>query len=123
MAVLPYYFRIIKYLYIILQIEANNMDGLSMTLITVTSETLKYISNYTLNKLSEQVGESLHIEKIRWILTVPDLCNEKYKFFIRKSAVKAGIINKEKSFNLLLCLESEGSSIKVNVWIKSFFYY
>ena len=43
-----------------MQSEANSMDGRSMPLITVISETLKYISNCTLNKLSEQVGETLH---------------------------------------------------------------
>ena len=32
---------------------------------------------------------------------------------MRKAAVKAGIINKENSFNLLLCLEPEGASNQV----------
>ena len=96
-----------------MQSEANSMDGRSMPLITVISETLKYISNCALNKLSEQVGETLHKEKIRWILTVPALWNEEHKLFMRKAAVKAGIINEENSFNLLLCLEPEGASIQV----------
>ena len=96
-----------------MQTEANSMDGRSMPLITVISETLKYISNCALNKLSEQVGETLHKEKIRWILTVPALWNEEHKLFMRKAAVKAGIINEENSFNLLLCLEPEGASIQV----------
>ncbi len=96
-----------------MQSEANSMDGRSMPLITVISETLKYISNCALNKLSEQVGETLHKEKIRWILTVPALWNEEHKLFMRKAAVKAGIINDENSFNLLLCLEPEGASIQV----------
>ena len=96
-----------------MQSEANSMDGRSMPLITVISETLKYISNCALNKLSEQVGETLHKEKIRWILTVPALWNEEHKLFMRKEAVKAGIINDENSFNLLLCLEPEGASIQV----------
>ena len=43
-----------------MQSEANSMDGRSMPLITVISETLKFISNCALNKLSEQVGETLH---------------------------------------------------------------
>ena len=96
-----------------MQTEANSMDGRSMPLMTVISETLKYISNCALNKLSEQVGETLHKEKIRWILTVPALWNEEHKLFMRKAAVKAGIINEENSFNLLLCLEPEGASIQV----------
>ena len=96
-----------------MQSEANSMDGRSMPLITVISETLKYISNCALNKLSEQVGETLHKEKIRWILTVPALWNEEHKLFMRKAAVRAGIINDENSFNLLLCLEPEGASIQV----------
>ena len=96
-----------------MQSEANSMDGRSMPLITVISETLKYIANCALNKLSEQVGETLHKEKIRWILTVPALWNEEHKLFMRKAAVKAGIINEDNSFNLLLCLEPEGASIQV----------
>ena len=96
-----------------MQSEAISMDGRSMPLIIVISETLKYISNCALNKLSEQVGETLHKEKIRWILTVPALWNEEHKLFMRKAAVKAGIINEENSFNLLLCLEPEGASIQV----------
>ena len=96
-----------------MQSEANSMDGRSMPLITVISETLKYISNCALNKLSEQVGETLHKEKIRWILTVPALWNEEHKLFMRKAAVRAGIINDENSVNLLLCLEPEGASIQV----------
>ena len=32
---------------------------------------------------------------------------------MRKAAVKAGIINEENSFNLLLCLEPEGASVQV----------
>ena len=96
-----------------MQSEANSMDGRSMPLITVISETLKYIANCALNKLTEQVGETLHKEKIRWILTVPALWNEEHKLFMRKAAVKAGIINEDNSFNLLLCLEPEGASIQV----------
>ena len=96
-----------------MQSEANSIDGRSMPLITVISETLKFISECALNKLSEQVGETLHKEKIRWILTVPALWNEEHKLFMRKAAVKAGIINDENSFNLLLCLEPEGASIQV----------
>ena len=46
-------------------------------------------------------------------MTVPVLWNEEHKLFMRKAAVKAGIINEENSFNLLLCLEPEGSSIQV----------
>ena len=96
-----------------MQSEANSMDGRSMPLMTVISETLKYIANCALNKLSEQVGETLHEEKIRWVLTVPALWNEEHKLFMRKAAVKAGIIPDENSFNLLLCLEPEGASIQV----------
>ena len=96
-----------------MQSEANSMDGRSMPLITVISETLKYISNCALNKLNEQLGETLHKEKIRWVLTVPALWNEEHKLFMRKAAVKAGIISEENSFNLLLCLEPEGASIQV----------
>ena len=96
-----------------MQSEVNSIDGRSMPLMKVISETLKYISNCAIKKLSEQIGEkNLHLEKIRWVLTVPALWNEEHKLFMRKAAVKSGIINEENSFNLLLCLEPEGASIQ-----------
>ena len=41
------------------------------------------------------------------------LWEEEHKLFMRKAVIKAGIINDENSFNLLLCLETEGASIQV----------
>jgi hypothetical protein len=44
-------------------------------------------------------------------LTVPALWTEDQKQFMRKAALKAGIIEELSSANLLLCLEPEGASI------------
>ena len=77
----------------------------------VISESLRYISEKALQKLSEQVGKVVKT-KIRWVLTVPALWSEEHKFFMRKAAEEAGIIEDQNSSNLLLSLEPEGASIQ-----------
>jgi molecular chaperone DnaK (HSP70) len=52
----------------------------------VISETLRYISEKALEKLTEQVGKIVKT-KIRWVLTVPALWSEEHKHFMRKAAV------------------------------------
>lgn len=76
----------------------------------VISESLRFIAEKALEKLSEQVGKVV-ATKIRWVLTVPALWSEEHKHFMRKAAVEAGIINDLNASNLLLCLEPEGASI------------
>ena len=43
--------------------------------------------------------------KVRWVITVPALWSEEHKYFMRKAAVDAGIVECTNSSNLLLCLE------------------
>ena len=50
----------------------------------VIAESLKYISEKGLEKLSEQVGKVVST-KIRWVLTVPALWSEEHKHFMRKA--------------------------------------
>jgi len=50
--------------------------------------------------------------KIRWVITVPALWSEEHKYFMRKAAVEAGIVENTNASNLLLCLEPEGASIQ-----------
>ncbi len=76
----------------------------------VISESLRYIAEKGLEKLSEQVGKVVST-KIRWVLTVPALWSEEHKHFMRKAAVEAGIIEDLSAPNMLLCLEPEGASI------------
>ena len=77
----------------------------------VISESLRYISEKALAKLAEQVGKVVKT-KIRWVLTVPALWSEEHKFFMRRAAEDAGIIEDQNSSNLLLSLEPEGASIQ-----------
>jgi molecular chaperone DnaK (HSP70) len=90
--------------------NARSVDGRELPLMKVISESLKYIAEKGLEKLSEQVGKIV-TTKIRWVLTVPALWSEEHKHFMRKAAVEAGIVEDLNSNNILLCLEPEGASI------------
>ncbi len=104
--------------------NAVSTDGREMPLLTVISETLKYIADKAIEKLTEQVTTpfkpthplqkigKIVPAKIRWVLTVPALWSEEHKLFMRKATKEAGIINEVQSPNLLLCLEPEGASIQ-----------
>ena len=91
--------------------NAVSLDGRELPLMTVISESLKYITEKATEKLSEQVGKVIN-SKIRWVLTVPALWGEEHKQFMRKAALIANIIEEINSPNLLLSLEPEGASIQ-----------
>ena len=57
----------------------------------VISESLRFIADKAIDKLSDQVGKVVKT-KIRWVLTVPALWSEEHKFFMRKAAQAAGIV-------------------------------
>ena len=52
--------------------NAKSIDGRELPLMRVIAESLKYIAEKALEKLSEQVGKII-ATKIRWVLTVPAL--------------------------------------------------
>jgi molecular chaperone DnaK (HSP70) len=95
-----------------MQTNVKSIDFREMPLMTVISESLKFIAHKAVSKLEEQIGKGVQIDKIRWVLTVPALWSEEHKLFMRKAAVEAGIIDHSNSSNLLLCLEPEGASIQ-----------
>ena len=95
-----------------MQSEVNSIDGRTMPLMKVISESLRFIAESALKKLSEMIGKTMKKDRIRWILTVPALWNEEHKLFMQKAAVKAGIVEDVNSQKLLLCLEPEGASIQ-----------
>ena len=91
--------------------NARSVDGRELPLMKVIAESLKYIAEKAIEKLSESVGKIVST-KIRWVLTVPALWSEEHKHFMRKAAVEAGIVEDLNSNNILLCLEPEGASIQ-----------
>ena len=91
--------------------NAVALDGRELPLMKVISESLKYIADKAIQKLTEQVGKVVKT-KVRWVLTVPAPWSEEHKFFMRKAAQEAGIIEDQNSNNLLLSLEPEGASIQ-----------
>lgn len=52
--------------------NAMSIDGRPLPLMKVISESLRYISEKAIDKLTEQVGKVIKT-KIRWVLTVPAL--------------------------------------------------
>ena len=71
----------------LLHMDANaiSLDGRELPLMKVISESLRYIADKAMEKLSEQVGKIVKT-KIRWVVTVPALWSEEHKFFMRKAA-------------------------------------
>ena len=90
--------------------NAIALDGRELPLMKVIAESLMYIAGKALEKLAEQVGKVVKT-KVRWVLTVPALWSEEHKFFMRKAAEQAAIIEDSNSSHLLLSLEPEGASI------------
>ena len=78
----------------LLHMDANalSLDGRELPLMKVISESLRFIGAKAMEKLSEQVGKIVKT-KIRWVITVPALWSEEHKFFMRKAAQEAGIID------------------------------
>jgi molecular chaperone DnaK (HSP70) len=91
---------------------ATSVDGRTLPLRTLISETLKYISSRAIERLKETIG-IYNPDKVRWVLTVPALWSEENKLFMRQAAVDAGIITHSNSEALLLCLEPEGAAIQL----------
>ena len=71
--------------------NATSVDGRQLSLMLVISESLRFISEKAIEKLTEQVGKVVKT-KIRWVLTVPALWSEEHKHFMRRAAVEAAII-------------------------------
>lgn len=57
---------------------AKSIDGRELDLMLVISESLRFISDKAIEKLTEQVGK-IAKNKIRWVLTVPALWTEDQK--------------------------------------------
>ena len=54
---------------------AKSIDNRELELMTVISESLRFISDKAIEKLTEQVGK-IQKNRIRWVLTVPALWTE-----------------------------------------------
>jgi|TARA_B110000305_G_C19261628_1_gene549843 hypothetical protein len=55
--------------------NARSIDGRELDLMLVISESLRFISDKAIEKLTEQVGK-IQKNRIRWVLTVPALWTE-----------------------------------------------
>jgi hypothetical protein len=55
--------------------NAKSIDNRELDLMLVITETLRFISDKAMDKLTEQVGK-IQKNRIRWVLTVPALWTE-----------------------------------------------
>ena len=55
--------------------NARSIDNRELDLMLVISESLRFISDKAIEKLTEQVGK-IQKNRIRWVLTVPALWTE-----------------------------------------------
>lgn len=58
--------------------NARSIDGRELNLMTVISESLRFIAEKAMEKLQEQIGK-IQKNRIRWVLTVPALWTEEQK--------------------------------------------
>jgi len=76
--------------------NAISVDGREMSLMKVISESLRFIADKAIAKLTEQIGKVVKA-RIRWVLTVPALWSEEHKHFMRKACVEAKIVEEAMS--------------------------
>ncbi|XP_076073455.1 heat shock 70 kDa protein 12A-like [Mytilus galloprovincialis] len=84
----------------------EDITGKSASALDIFSMSIKALKEHFLNKIREQITE-IHIDDIRWVLTVPAIWSDGAKQFMRSSAEKAGISPNK----LRLALEPEAASI------------
>ncbi|WAR13249.1 HS12A-like protein [Mya arenaria] len=80
--------------------------GKSLQAIRVFAITLRFLKGHLLNTLRMR-GKEVSTEDIKWMVTVPAVCNDLSKQFIRQACVQAGIPGER----LKIALEGEVASV------------
>lgn len=62
-----------------------------MAALIVFTESLKYLIDFLLNDARKQQSE-IHLQDIKWIVTVPAIWSDPAKAFMRKAAVGVHVI-------------------------------
>ncbi|XP_014833369.1 PREDICTED: heat shock 70 kDa protein 12A-like [Poecilia mexicana] len=95
-----------------LKIKAKN--GEEMTALKVFSESLRFLKDDALKTISaNNAGSPFTASNFTWVLTVPAICDESAKRFMKEAAIQAEIIT-EGYNKLIFALEPEAAS----VWCK-----
>lgn len=81
--------------------------GKSLPASTVFSLAIHYLKDDLLAEANSRISNTLRVEEIQWVLTVPAIWSDSAKQFMRICAVEAGI----QSENLLIALEPEAASL------------
>jgi hypothetical protein len=79
------------------------------------AESLRVLKVHAMERVARGPVQGLNATKdVQWVLTVPAIWNHFGKSFMRKAALKAGLIDDELSDNLILALEPEGAALAVH---------
>ena len=96
-------------------IEALNSSK-SIRLEILISKILEYLKNHVIKSITnmtegmkDEYDYDKETKKIRWVLTVPAIWDEKCKYIMMLAAERAGIVN-DAHRNLFLALEPESAS-------------
>ncbi|XP_069128996.1 heat shock 70 kDa protein 12A-like [Argopecten irradians] len=87
-------------------IELKSFGGKTLPAMYVFSAAIEYLKNQLLETCGNH-GFDLRPHDIQWVLTVPAIWDDSAKLFMRKAAVKAGILSE----TLLLVLEPEAAAV------------
>uniref|UniRef100_A0A3B3XVS7 Heat shock protein family A (Hsp70) member 12A.2 n=1 Tax=Poecilia mexicana TaxID=48701 RepID=A0A3B3XVS7_9TELE len=87
---------------------ANNKE---MEALEVFSESLRFLKDDALETINAKTRTKLTPSDFTWVLTVPTIWEFSAKQFMKKAAMKAGIIKKGDDKKLVMALEPEAASI------------
>lgn len=79
--------------------------------IDLVSDLLQQLKNIAIEDLSSAMSGTLQLKDILWCLPIPSIWNDTAKYFLRASAIRAGLITDEECDQLLFVPEHEASLI------------
>lgn len=97
-----------------LMIESTASTGSrAVPLLGVMSTSLRYFKDDILRFLSSLIGDPVYASDVNWVVTVPAIYDDFAKLFMRQAARAAGLIDRDNSDKLRLCLEPEAACVCV----------
>ncbi|KAI1287507.1 Heat shock 70 kDa protein 12A [Halotydeus destructor] len=86
-------------------------NGRSVAALTVFGHALRYFKQHAMQELSDQLGNVIESEDVRWVVTVPAIWKQPAKQFMRAAAYEATLASPDNPDQLLIALEPEAASV------------